>query len=734
MRYPFTILAFLNFCAVYAQQVFRPSEESQKIKAVAIEHSLKIDGRLDEEAWTQGSLATGFTQVEPGQGQSSRFATRVQLLYNKKYLYAGVFLPDSLGKKGIRATDMKRDFNWRDHDTFAMCIDGFHDKRNSMTFATNPYGAQKDYLSFDDTFFDPDWNGLWKVRTTRADSGWVAEFEIPWKSLRYPNSGDSVRHWGINFLRLKRSDNEISAWSPYPRAFGFNRMEYAGVLQNVQPPQPSTNIQFNPYTLFLLKKSQAADGTSTDSFTPKFGGELKWAINSNTVLDLTANTDFAQADADVQVNNITRFSVFFPEKRQFFLENASLFGVGVSPGLDNAGGNMVIQPFFSRRIGLDPGGNPIPVEAGARMVYRSSGRNFGTILMRQAEYNGTPAVNIYVGRYSENFGKRNRIGALYTLKVNGDTPAVSGSQSSLAAVDGFFRFGKSSSLQTMIMRSNSTNGTGAGYGGYAQYLYTSNWMQFWWTESVVTRSFNPELGFVSRNDVVASTPGFYLNYRGRFLPYKKLIRSFAPGVTSEFYHQASTQKLIERTISVYPLWLNLQNGGYFKYSVSSSYQYLTDVFLPLGIRIDPGEYQYARTAFTLGSDASRKISLSATSEVGSYYNGNLNSTTLSMNLIPLPHISLNIAFNQNEFKNAGAEHVNTTIQLYTVTGRFALNPRLQLVGLYQRNTKDNSSFYNVRLAWEFKPLSYVYLVLNSKATSLQSDQTGILKVTFMKQF
>lgn len=738
--YLYTTLIFIVIIQFHsnglAQDVFAPTQ-NRKINATFTPGAIKIDGRLDEKDWANAGSVSDFVQVEPMQGMNSKFDTSVKVLYDNRYLYVGAFLADSAGKKELRATDLKRDFNWRDHDTFAICIDGFNDKRNSMSFATNPYSAQKDYLSFDDTFFDADWNGLWKVRTTRSDSGWVAEFEIPWKSLRYPQQQDSIRDWAINFLRLKRSDNEISSWSPYPRSFGFNRMEYAGTLMGINPPPPSTNVQVNPYVLVLGTKKEGSDIGNISKAELKYGGEIKWAVNSNTVIDLTANTDFAQADADVQVNNISRFSVFFPEKRQFFLENASLFGVGVSPGADLVGGNMVVQPFFSRRIGLDSKGSPIPIDFGARGVYRSVKRNGGIIAMRQRGNENNPVAYSVVGRYSENIGKQNRIGGLFTLKSTAESATTSSYQNALGGIDGFFRMSKSSSLQAMVLQSHGTDGTGTGYGGYAQYLYTSNLLRFWWTESVVSNKFKPELGFVSRTDVIGSTPGFFLNYRGKYLPYKNAVRSFAPGMAAEFYHQASTGKLIERSITIYPLQVNFQNGGYFRFSTSPTYQFLSNNFVPLGISIAPGEYGYTRNALTAGSDPSRKISVSATHEMGSYYNGQLQTTTVSMNVIPLPYISLNVNFNQNEFSKVGEEETDATISLYTISGRFALNPRVQLIGLYQRNTQNNLDFYNVRVAWEFKPLSYMYVVLNSRSyesTSLQKEQTGIFKITYLKQF
>jgi len=212
------------------------------------------------------------------------------------------------------------------------------------------------------------------------------------------------------------------------------------------------------------------------------------------------------------------------------LENASLFGVGVRPNDDASGGSMRIQPFFSRRIGLDDLGNPIPIDAGGRFVYRSLKRTAGVMAMRQRESITTPATNFFVGRYSENFGKQNRIGGLLTYKNNSD------GTNTVGAIDGFFRMGESHSLNTMLIVSNSdskdpsiVDGKNA-FAGYAQYYYTSNQWKIWWTESVVTKDFNPELGFVSRSDVVGTTPGIFWYYRGKLLPFKKSIRAFEPGV------------------------------------------------------------------------------------------------------------------------------------------------------------------------------------------------------------
>ncbi|MCB0490112.1 MAG: carbohydrate binding family 9 domain-containing protein, partial [Cyclobacteriaceae bacterium] len=196
------LLTLLSTITLSAQEIFKPPVDLPGIKAVPATGNISIDGRLDESDWTAAEAISNFVQVEPRQGEPSANPTFVKALFTKSHLYIGVFCSDSLGKAAIRVPDMMRDFNWRAHDTFAIAIDGFNDKRNSMTFVTNPYGAQKDYLSFDDVFFDSDWNGLWRVRTSITDHGWYAEFEIPWKTLRYAQPHESENLWNINFLRL----------------------------------------------------------------------------------------------------------------------------------------------------------------------------------------------------------------------------------------------------------------------------------------------------------------------------------------------------------------------------------------------------------------------------------------------------------------------------------------------------------------------------------------------------
>ncbi len=728
-------LCFLSPCLLPAQdaEVFPPNPDKRSIEAIKVEGRLKIDGRLDEEDWKRAGPVTDFIQIEPFQGEPASQQTEIRVLYNNQFLYLGVSSLDSLGKKVLRATDFRRDFDHRQHDLINLSFDGFNDNRNAMVFATNAFGVQRDLLAFDDVFYDVDWDGLWRVRTNRSDSGWVAEIAIPWQTLRYPRTADSLQNWGFNLYRNRRSTNEISAFSPFPRAFSATRMEYAGVLKNLQPPPPRPNVRLQPYVLFSYDRYRTpSTNEESDDTSFKPGGDVKWAINSSTVLDLTANTDFAQADVDRQVNNVTRFSVFFPERRQFFLENASLFGFNVGQAGDGSGGSMRIQPFFSRSIGLDDAGSPIPIDGGGRLVYRSSERNFGAIAMRQREMGDSPATNFFVGRFSENLGRQNRIGGMVTAKNRPDGTNVS------STLDGFFRLNETQSVNAFVMHSVGGQTDKHGLAGIAQYINTTNNYKIWLTQSVVTKDFNPEMGFVARKDIIGATPGMNWYYRGKLLPFRKVIRAFEPGFLPEFYFQASTGKLIERQLWFFPIWFNFQNGGYFGYSVNPTFQRLAEPFEPLGVHIGEGDYNYFRQQIWVSTDPSKIINLLGQIDWGAYFNGRLSTVDLTLQFAPSPHLSLSGRLNRNHFVKVGEPATTKTFDLYSIEGRLALNPRLQLIAFYQQNSEDDSKNYNIRLAWEYSPLSFLYIVFNKNGFRdtmdlRQVENHAIVKLSYLRQ-
>ncbi|MHA8091551.1 DUF5916 domain-containing protein [Aquirufa regiilacus] len=729
MRY---LLLFISFCG-FSQEVFKPLEQRKEFQPLKIERNLKADGYLDESDWQNAPSVKIDFQVEPFQGKKASFNSTVKLLYNQQFLYVAAILRDSVGKNAYRAPNLKRDYEFVENDLFGIAIDGFNDRRNALVLQSNAYGAQRDLLAFDDRQFDIDWDGLYRVRTHRSDSSWVAEYAIPWQTLRYPKTdGNKPQDWGINFFRVRRSSNELSVWSPHPRSMSPLRMDYAGKLAGIIPPPPTaTNIRFIPY---LLQVSNRTNGTeignsATNNF--KLGGEIKWAISPTTVMDFTFNTDFAQADVDRQVNNISRFSVFFPERRQFFLENASLFSTGLAPVDQVIGGSMYIQPFFSRTIGLDQNVNPIAITAGSRFVYRSEQRNLGGIFMRQGEGDGDPFTNFFVGRYSENFGKQNRIGAIVTTK---SSPSV---VLSTGAVDAFVRFNDKFSFSGMGTLTQDSRTGDQGVAEYSQFLYNANFFRAYWTQTLVTEKYNPAMGFVSRRDILSNSQGFDFNVRGKWLP--SFIRSWGPGIYTEVYHSLKTGKIIEQRALSGPLWFDLQNGGIIGGYVEASAQNLEDTFSPVGIKINPGSYSYFRKGFLLASDPSAKYSGSTEYGWGGFFNGSLQTIDSKFRLAPIPHVNLGLSWNWSKFENMGVARETKEVNLVILETRMAINPRLQLIGFYQKNTSDDLNSMNLRLSWEYQPLSYVYLVFNTlnykgSDNTSQKQQSFLAKLSYLKQF
>jgi len=721
------------FCQCVGQDIFTPLNDKKQVTSYSIKSHLKVDGHLDEPEWNLAKPIYLDFQVEPFQGKLASFKTSIRLLSNQHFLYVAAINYDTIGKNKFRAPNLKRDYAYSENDLLGIAIDAFNDHRNAIVFQSNAYGVQRDLLSFDDMYYDVDWDGLYRVRTHQSDSAWVAEFAIPWQTLRYPNvKSREAQDWGINFFRVRRTSNELSVWSPHPRAFSTLRMEYAGQLKGILPPAPSiTNIRFVPYVLFSDIDKQGSEVGFEKRNQLKVGGEIKWAINNNNILDVTFHTIFAQADVDRQVNNISRFSVFFPERRQFFLENASLFSSGLAPTDEVLGGSMYIKPFFSRTIGLDKDVNPVPIVAGARYVYRSDRNNVGAILMQQGAGDGFDYTNFGVGRLSHNFGKQNRLGFIATTKQN---PTFN---DNTFAVDGFVRFSEKMYYSGMI--SNSSNGKDhlQGWAQFNQLMYRTNQIAAYWTQTYVDQYFQPSMGFVSRSNVLSNSQG--INYNIRKSWYPKWLRSLEPGIYTELYHSLTSKNLIERTILFTPGWTTLQNGGVIGMYGLFNYQRLESDFAPLNIKIALGEYHFFRKGFYFSTDQSKKYSTFITADFGDFFNGKQNIYSIKTSVAPIPHVNVGFTLNRNEIRDLGVAKESKDVNLWMFESRLAINPRVQLIGFYQQNSLNDLHVVNLRFSWEYQPLSYVYLVFNQMEhvgddLTLQKQKAFLAKVSFLKQF
>ncbi len=699
---------------------------------VAIEttENMKTDGHLDEAVWRTAPAVTDFFRMEPRQGGEVVYTSRVQVVFDKKNLYFGVFCKDSLGKKGVRLQDYRRDFIYGENDCFYLQLDPQNLKRYCVSFQTTPVGTQRDLQVFDDSYKDNEWDALWRVRTSVVDSGWYAEFSIPFKTLRYevPKNPDSVS-WGVTFARLARRDYEQSVFPPVPQAFSPYRMTYAAQLVGLKLPQPSANVRVQPYTLYQFDRSRDAQNIDKEKDIVKIGGEVKWAVNPRAVLDLTFNTDFAQADVDRAVNNLTRFNVFFPERRQFFLENS-----GVYAGADISG----VKPFFSRTIGLANSqfnADPVPIDAGVRYTDRNQKRTIAGLYVHQRGTNFQSGANFGVLRYAHNYGSQNNVGVMLTHRFDEENAEMgfASNHNTTLTLDGFNRPNEDWQVQYLasVSRDEATGKTGSAGSVYLGYFPNK-----WYLGTVskwVTRDYLPGMGFTFGNDVVQHNPGGYRIFRPKG-KLGKIIRRYDPGVFLDYYHDAGRGHFQSARLDIFPVFIIFQDGSLLDMTYHPTWE--SFFFEPLGFQVQPGDYFFHRFEIRYRTDASKKVSADVKYYGGEYYDGGLDEWSALLRVAPSPKIALTGSYELNRIRNLGIERTTTDIAIYTAGLRLAHNPRLQASVFYQYNDLDGQGRWNVRGSWEFQPLSFLFVVFNETnfRESSARNQAVISKVSYLRQF
>lgn len=705
-----------------AQETFPPPAQPQIFQSVRSESSIQIDGKLTESDWLNVPAITDFIQKDPEQGAASTYQTEVKIISSDRGLYVSAVCYQP--KSEIVVKNLVRDFQYFQNDLFGISIDGILDQRNALVFQVTPLGNMRDMQVIDGDEFNVDWNANWEAKTSIHDDRWVVEMLIPWDVIRYPVGADEI---GVIFTRNIRSLNEFTSAPAVPRAMTVYRMEYAARLTELDTPPPSTNVQINPYLLTDYRNLERENISESD-LEPKLGGDIKWGLTTNSVLDLTFNTDFAQAEVDEQVVNLNRFSVFFPERRQFFLENYDLFSLSVS--------NWVL-PFFSRRIGLSNQGVPIPIDAGARLVSQNSKYSLGALAIRQRESDGNPASNFGVFRYSRNFSGQSRFGGLATFRNDQALGNLSAQDNFTFTLDGFHRFNQSLSMQAMVSGSYDES-TKDGLGGQFWVGYTNNWIYLGLLE-YYNRSYNPGIGLEILDDnYIMTSPAINLDLRPDWLP--SFIRSYNPGVYAYIFNDSEDFTHLFSYMGIGFVEFNFQNGSIFYFTYEPNWQDLEVSFFPVGIEVAPGSYQYDRFYINFGSNPASRISGSIRASLGSYFDGNLSRFTFSGRVAPIPHIELEASYQISEITSLGVNSMDETTRLLKVGPSFALNPKVLFSGLYQWNNVSDQHLWNARLSWEFRPLSFFYLVLNSSIaddplqTSRINQQQYIAKMSYVHQF
>src|SRR5438552_10821660 len=388
--------------------------ERYVIPAVRIDQAPRLDGVLDDQVWQKAAVIQEFTQQEPREGAPASERTEVRVLYDGRSLLIGVHAFDA-NPQGIVATEMRRDSDrLLDEDNFELIVDTFDDSRNGYMFVTTPLGAKLEQqiseegegnLRGTNSNVNRNWDGVWDAAARKTADGWTAEISIPTATLRFKDGEDQT--WGVNFMRNIRRKNEQVFGAPIPKAYGLTRVSLAGTLTGLRSLSQGLDLKFKPFLVTGVRHQQPATLSSRTSFLRDYGFDGRYGLTSGLNLDVTYNTDFAQVEVDQQQVNLTRFDLFFPEKRDFFLENAGMFTFG--PAFNS---NLV--PFFSRRIGLSAAGTPIPIVGGARVSGQLKRYDIGFLSMKTERLDATPSNNFVVGRLKRNLFRNSWVGTLVT--------------------------------------------------------------------------------------------------------------------------------------------------------------------------------------------------------------------------------------------------------------------------------------------------------------------------------
>ena len=725
------------------ETVTRDEQGRATIRAVRITEPLRLDGRLDEDAYTSVPAIDGFVQQFPVENVPATEPTDLWVFFDNDNLYISARCHDSQPDR-ITANELRRDNGniFQFNDNFSVAIDTFYDQRNGFYFQTTPVGAIRDQ-AISNGALNVNWNTVWDVKTSRDAGGYTLEMRIPFKSLRYRTSG--AQTWGLNVRRVVKSKNETSNLTRVPASYGTNggaQILSAATLVGLETPPRSMNLELKPYAVSSLTTDRAARVPFSNDLSPNAGIDVKYGLTPGLTADLTVNTDFAQVEEDQQQINLTRFSLFFPEKRDFFLEGQGIFDFGGQSG-QRASGVIPIL-FFSRRIGLSEG-QSVPVIAGGRVTGKAGRFDVGALAITTDDKPSAGAVTTTFSavRLRRNILRRSSVGLIATGRwpatpkpQSGEGgPASSGlDENATAGVDADFRFFENVDANLYWARTSSPGlrGNEASYRG--RFNYGGDRYGFELDRVVVGSNFNPEVGFVRRTDFALSS------VTGRFSPRLRqghAVRRLSWQSELEYISDAGGDELEDRTLST-RFDVEFNSSDEVNVSVTRRYERLpVDFTISPGVVVPAGGYSYH--AFNAGYTFAqqRKVSGSMSASHGSFYGGTRTSVGYSGRVGFSPHFSVepNVALNW-----VSLPYGDFTARLVGVRFGVAPGARLGFSTLTQFNPTSNSLTSSARMRWEYTPGSELFVVYSDGRDTgaghfpLLQNRSIAVKVTRLLRF
>lgn len=664
-----------------------------------------IDGNvMDDPAWQQVPPTSGFTQVQPDEGRPASQRTEVFIGFDDVALYIGVIAYDD-NPAGIVVADSRRDSSLIETDSFQVIIDGLLDRQNGFVFGTNPAGVEFDAQVTNEGSggrfggggggFNRNWDTAWDVEAQIGDYGWSAEMAIPFRSLRYGSADEQA--WGINFQRNIRRNNEVAYWAPLERQFSIQRVSNAGTVEGISPPR-QRNLQFTPYALAAYEEGGRLPASQTNE---ELGFDLKWGVTPSLTLDGTYNTDFAQVEVDDQQVNLDRFSLFFPEKRPFFLENAGLFSVG-NP--------REAELFFSRRIGVGPGGASIPIDGGARLTGKiGNSTNVGLLRMRTERAPGVAPQNDFsVARINQELGNRSTLGAMFVEREGDGTISNRPDDTNRTyALDGRWGIGEYTMFSGWAAQTDTPglDGDDQAFGVRGNYSNVGWDFAAGYTE--MQANFNPEVGFLARREYRKYDWRVFRRYRPENFFGLLEIRPHASWYG--FYDFDGFQETGYLHVDSHWEWRNsweVHTGVNFtREGVKEEFEIVNGVTVPVG------EYEHSESQLVFMTDQGQPLSFSIQSRIGGFFGGD--------------RVSLNprVRYRMGERFNTELSWNHSDIELPVANGDFQVDvaqlrlsysftPRMLLQTLVQYNNQSDVIATNVRFAWLQSANAGLYLVYN----------------------
>jgi hypothetical protein len=701
----------------------RDSEGRATVRAVRVAQPLQIDGALDEALYREVPSMSEFIQVEPDGGQPATERTETWIAFDDDNVYVSFKVWDSQMETLI-ATEMRRDSNnnWQGNDLVSFIFDTFYDRRSSFTFTMNPLGGRSDGTMVNDRQYSSDWNPVWEMKPGRFDGGWAVEAAIPFKSLRYRPGIAQI--WGFNAMRVKRAKNEISTLTLVPPArgqSGFQQAQFAASLVGIEAPRAGANMDIKPYAISSVTTDQLAAPRVVNHPEAEAGLDLKYGVTQGLVADLTINTDFAQVEADEQQINLTRFSLFFPEKRDFFLENQGTFSFGGVPinsaggnfggGFIGSGGSDAPIMFYSRRIGLNEG-QEVPLNAGGRLTGRAGKYSVGLLNIQTGEEAQTGArdTNFSVVRLKRDVLRRSSVGVMFTNRTK-STVGTGGNQS--YGLDGTFAFYENLQINTYWAR---TETEGLGSEGNTSYRGQLDYSGDRYTVQVerlkIGDNFNPEVGFLRRDDMVRDYARFKFSPRPR---NRSAIRKYVyDGAIEYIENGAGRLETRERALE---FALEFQNADRFTVNYTNSYEYLPAPF-PIGggVILPIGSYDFDTFRIGYNLAQQRVVSANLTAEFGTFYNGHKTTISAARGRVPITNqLSVEPTYSINYVSLVEGEF---TTHLVGSRVTYSMTPLMFVSALIQFNSGIGAVSTNARFRWEYQPGSELFVVYNEERNTM----------------